>query len=312
MDLSFGTREAQVMFDHIREFHQPATAKEAIRLLGCRNGEACLVAGGTDLALRAGRSISVLVDISRLGLSYVRRKGKSLHIGATTTMAGLEESVLVQLLANGILARAAASCGSPQTRNMATLGGNLANASPAADTAIPLLVLDAEVVLQGLRSQRTLPLDRFFIAPHATNAKHELLTEIVVHNAKPHTAYSFQRFGRTETDIAAVNLAAAIQLNRDGRCSHARLALGAVAPTPMRAQKAETALEGKVLTTGLIKIAADIAADEISPVSDIRASADYRREIGRVLARRALEECMQRLEGEQRAGNDVTFEGGSR
>ncbi len=235
-----------------------------------------------------------------------------MQIGATTTMAALEESVLVQLLANGILAKAAASCGSPQTRNLATIGGNLANASPAADTATPLLVLDAEVVLQGARTQRTLPLDQFFVAPHATNAKRELLTEIVVHNAKPHTAYSFQRFSRTEMDIALVNVAAAVQLHRDHRCTHVRLALGAVAPTPMRALKAETALEGKVLTTGLIKIAADIAADEISPITDLRASAEYRREISRVLVRRAIEECLERLEPEKHAGNAVVPEGGSR
>jgi carbon-monoxide dehydrogenase medium subunit len=300
------------MFDHIREFHQPAAAKEAIKLLNGHNGEACLVAGGTDLALRAGRSVRVLVDISCLGLSYVRRTGKILHIGSTTTMASLEESVLVQLLANGILARAAASCGSPQTRNLATLGGNLANASPAADTATPLLVLDAEVVLQGLRSQRTLPLEEFFVAPHATNAKRELLIEVIVHNAKPHTACSFLRFGRTEMDIALVNVAAAIQLGRNQRCSHARLALGAVAPTPMRARKAEAVLVGKTFSAGLIQMAADFAAEEISPITDIRASADYRREISRVLVRRALEECMQRFEAEQQGGNGVSSQGGSR
>jgi carbon-monoxide dehydrogenase medium subunit len=227
-------------------------------------------------------------------------------------MAALEESVLVQLLANGILARAAASCGSPQTRNMATLGGNLANASPAADTATPLLVLDAEVVLQKLRSQRIIPLDQFFIGPHSTQSGHDLLTEIVVHNSKPHTAYSFLRFSRTELDIAIVNVAACIQLNQAGRCTHVRLALGAVAPTPIRAQKAEAALEGKTLTPGLIKIAADIASEEISPITDLRATADYRRQISQVLVRRALEECVQRLDAEHQTDNGLSNPGGSR
>lgn len=284
------------MFDNIRAFHQPASVKEAIRLLHHQHTKACLIAGATDLALQADRSVTELVDISDLGLSYIEKKAGSLHIGATTTMAELEHSAVLQRFAHGLLSKAAASCGSPQTRNMATIGGNLVNASPAADTATPLLVLEAQVVLQGMHSRRKLPLYEFFAGPHLTTAKRELLTEVVLPMTKPHTAWSFQRLGRTEADIAVVNAAAAIQLDSKGRCTAVRLALGAVAPCPMRAKKAESLILGKILTAQIIQSAADSAAQEISPITDVRASAEYRREITRVLARRAIEECVQHLE----------------
>ncbi len=298
------------MFDHIRNFYQPTSTREAIRLL-TEEGRACVVAGGTDLALRAGRSVQVLVDIGRLGLSYVKRKGGGLRIGATTTMAALEESVLVRLMANGILAKAAASCGSPQTRNMATLGGNLANASPAADTATPLLAMDAEVVLQGLRTSRTVPLEKFFTGPHATMRARELLVEILIPACKSPSAFSFQRLARTEIDIAIVNVAAAVRWDEARRCTGVRLALGAVAPCPMRSRRAEALLEGQFATDKLISKIAEMASEDISPISDVRASANYRREISQVLVRRALQECVQRLEdeGSRHAGG---ANGGSR
>ncbi len=293
------------MFDHIRSFRQPSTIIEAIKLLQGRDGEACLVAGGTDVAIRAGRSIQVLVDVSRLGLSYIKRRGGGLHIGATTTMAALEQSLLVRLTANGILAQAAASCGSPQTRNMATIGGNLANASPAADTATPLLVTGAEVVLQGLRSSRTLPLEEYFAGPHSTNSNRELLLEIIIPRFRPNTTFSFQRLARTEIDIALVAVASAIRCDSKQRCTDVRIALGAVAPCPMRARRAEAVLEGQLVTDKLIRQAAEIASEEIAPITDVRASAEYRREIARVLARRALEDCVQRLaqEGSLHSGS---------
>ena len=284
------------MFDHIRAFYQPRTVNEAIRLLHKPGGQACLIAGGTDLVLRAGRSVTDLVDIAHLGLDYIRRSGQGVRIGATTTLAALEHSQHVQHLANGILAKATASCGTIQTRNVATIGGNLANASPAADTATPLLVLDAQVVLQGLRSRRQLPLAEFFRGPHQTVANGLLLTEIVIPPCQPRVAWSFQRFGRTEIDIAVVNVAAGLQLDRRGRCTWIRVALGAVAPRPIRAPNVEAVLADSILNRPRIERAADTAAQEIRPITDVRASADYRTELSRVLLRRALEECAQHLE----------------
>ncbi len=284
------------MFDHIQAYHQARSVKEAVRLLQDPKTKTWVVAGGTDVALRADRSVRVLVDISRAGLTYINKKDRALHIGATTTMATIEGSSLTQRFAHGILAKAAAACGSPQTRNVATIGGNLANASPAADTATPLLALDAKVVLQGARSRRTLPVEAFFTGPHVTAAARELLIEVVLPATESHTAWSFQRLGRTEMDIALVNAAVAIQLDSKHRCTYARVALGAVARCPMRAVQAEAVLVGQILNAGVIEQAAEAAQREIEPISDVRASAEYRREIAGVLVRRTIEECAQHLE----------------
>jgi len=287
------------MFDHIRAFHQPRTVQEALKLLHRPGVKACPVAGGTDLVLRAGRSVTELVDITRLGLDAIRRNGRGLRIGAAATLAALEDSKAVQALADGILAKAAAYCGTVQMRNVATVGGNLANASPAADTATPLLVLDAEVVLHGLRGKRRIGLAEFFLAPHRTAAAGALLTEIVIPAPHPRARFSLQRFSRTESDIAVVSVAAGLQLDGKGRCQWARVALGAVAPVPLRVKKTEAALLGQVLTPEVIERAMKVAAGEARPITDIRASAEYRAELIRLLLRRALLDCARQRERAQ-------------
>jgi carbon-monoxide dehydrogenase medium subunit len=284
------------MFDHIEVFYHPKDVREAVRLLHSAKGRGRFVAGGTDLVVQADRSTRFLVDITRLGLNYIRRNGGGWLIGATTTMAELESSPPIRKLAGGILAKAAATCGSAQNRNMATVGGNLANASPAADTATPLLALDAVVVTAGARTRRKTPLTDFFTGPHKTNLNGSLLVEIQIPalSGGGRAGWSFQKLGRTESDIAVVNVAAGLQVDGRGSIKRARIALGAAAPTPMRAVQAENLLTGQKLTGRLIDEAADEAAREASPISDVRASAEYRREMCRVLARRALRECAER------------------
>ncbi len=285
------------MFDHVRTFYQPGSVAEAVRLLNQKGEHTVLVAGGTDLVLRAGRSVTALVDISHLGLSFIKRDTRSLRIGATTTLSELVEARAAQHLADGILVQAASACGSVQTRNVATVGGNLANASPAADLAVPLLALDSQLMLQGLRTRRKVPITEFFSGPHETVARAALLTEIIV-PLPPPGAWSFVRLARTETDIAVVSAAVGLQLDRERRCLGAKIALGAVAPQPMRAVNAESVFPGKILTREVIENAAEIAMAESQPISDLRASADYRRDMVRVLVRRALYDCARRLEVE--------------
>jgi carbon-monoxide dehydrogenase medium subunit len=279
------------VFDHIQAFHQPTSVREAVRLL--HRGGGRVVAGGTDLALLRDRSIRFLVDITHLGLDHIRHDASGITIGAGWTMAGLEQSAAVRRLAGGILSRAAATCGSIQIRNMATVGGNLANGSPAADTATPLLAMDAQVVLQTERGRRRITLREFFALPQKRRVNGGLLVEIWVPKTKGRAGWSFQKLGRTETDIAVVNAAAGLGIAKDGTCAWARIALGAVAPMPMRAEKAEALLVGKALTVGLVEQAAESVAREVQPITDQRASAEYRREISQVLARRALHECAQ-------------------
>lgn len=250
------------------------------------------MAGGTDVVVKPDPGIRSLVDITRLGLSYIRRDGDAWVIGATTTMAEIEQSPAILRLGGGILARAAATCGSVQIRNMATVGGNLANASPAADTAVALLALDATVVVAGERAQRKIALTSFFSGPHRTALNGGLLVEVRIPiPAGGRTGWSFQKLGRTESDISLVNVAAGFQADARGRCKWARIALGAVAPTPLRAVAAEKLMAGVPINEETLQPVLDEVAREVNPVADIRASAEYRREMARVLTERALREC---------------------
>ena len=281
------------MFDRVDAYHRPRSIREAVRLLHAGGRQARIIAGGTDVIVQSDPSIRSLVDITQLGLSYIRKAGNAWAIGATTTMAELEDSAPIRGLAGGILAKAAAAWGPVQLRNMSTLGGNLANASPAADTAVPLLALDASVVLAGAARRRTLPLAEFFFAPGKTAIGKELLVEILV-PAPPRGGrwgWSFLKLGRTESDISLVSAAAGLQLDARGTCKRARIALGAVAPVPMRAAGAEAILAGQLLTAELIAQACERVAREVSPVTDVRAPAEYRRAMASVLAGRALREC---------------------
>ena len=208
-------------------------------------------------------------------------------------MADLEHSTVIRALACGILAKAASTCGSIQNRNMATVGGNLANASPAADTAAVLLALDAQVVAASSRRKRNIVLEKFYMGAHKTTLSGELIEEVVI-PALPgggRVGWSFQKLGRTETDISLVNLAAGLQADARGRIKWVRIALGAVGPTPIRARMAEALLKGRTFTEDLLVEAGVAVMQEVNPISDARASAEYRREMSAVLVRRALREC---------------------
>ena len=289
------------MFDQLRVFHRPSSVATALRLFETERragGRGKFVAGGTDLVVQGDRSLRYVVDLTRLPLSYVKRRGRGWAVGATTTMADLEHHAGLRGFASGIVAEAAGTAGSPQIRNMGTVGGNLANASPACDLAPPLLALDASVVVAGPRGRRTVPLDRFFRGVNRTSLGDGLLVEVVL-AAPPvprggRAGWSFQKLGRLQSDIAVVNAAAGVVVGADGRCTWARIALGAVAPTPLRARRAEALLVGRALDAAAIEAAAQRAAEEARPVTDVRATADYRREMCRVLVARALGECRAR------------------
>ena len=281
------------MFEKVEAFYRPGNVREALRLLQSGKGQARVLAGGTDVVVEGDDSVRFLIDITHAGLSYIRRRGAASVIGATTTMADLEESEMARTLAGGLLSRAARTCGSVTVRNLATLGGNMANGSPAADMATPLLVLDAAVVMVDARGRQKLPLAEYLTHARTSKYSKSLLVEVVVPDPPDGKGcrWSFQKLGRTAVDISLVNVAAGLQLDSRGRVKWARIALGSVAPTPMRVTGAEQRMTGRTLDqTLLAEIAAEVAR-EISPISDVRASAEYRREISSVLTRRALEEC---------------------
>ena len=285
------------MFDHIRAFYQPKSVREAVRLL--HSGPGRVLGGGTDLALLQDRSIRFLVDVKHLGLDYIRRDGNGCDIGTACTMSALEHSPIVRGLAGGILARAAATCGSIQIRNLATIGGNLANASPSAEFAPPLLALGASVQCVGCGSERAIPIDEFFLAPGKTALrKDELITEIRVPSPAPGLRSLYLKHALRKMDVAVASASVCLVLEGD-RCTHARIALGAVGPVPFRSRKAEAALAGQRLAGGraeseLFEQAARLASEESVPIDDLRAYADYRKKLVAMLVGKALERLMAR------------------
>ena len=282
------------MFEQVEVFYRPASVREAVRLLASGKGRARIVAGGTDLVVDADSTVRALIDITHSGLTYIRKQGGVCAIGAATTMAELQESRTILALGGGILARAAATCGSVQIRSVATVGGNLANGSPAADLVTPLLVLDAVVVVADAKGRRKLPIAEYLAARGTKGLRQSLLVEVIVPASKGRRCgWSFQKLGRTALDISVVNVAAGLQVDGAGRIQWARVALGAVAPMAIRAGATEENLRGRTLDAEAVAEAAEGVMREVSPITDVRASAAYRREMCRVLTRRALEECAE-------------------
>ncbi|MEQ1805438.1 MAG: FAD binding domain-containing protein [Burkholderiaceae bacterium] len=260
---------------------------------------ACVLAGGTDLMpqLNAGRlrCATTLLNIRRVpGLDAVRVEGASLRIGALATVAQLLIDPLVRRHAP-LLTQAADHFASDQIRNAATLGGNVCNASPAGDLLAPLLALDAEVELLSLADDgstqlRRLAMDGFFTGPGSTvREPHELLTAVRIPLAPGGQVSRFYKTGtRPALDISTISIALAAQRDAAGELHRVRIALGAVAPTPLRARRTEALLEGSFLDAALGKQAADCAAEEANPIDDVRASAWYRRELVRNMILRVL------------------------
>ncbi len=282
------------MMPWLESFHRPTTVPEALRLV--RNPKAKFVAGATHVLVQSDPSIKVLVDVARLKLDYIRRQGGGWVIGAATTLATLAHSQEMRRFADGILARAAAASGPGQVRNRATLGGELAYASPASEVISVLLALDAEVVTAGTKGRRRLPLSGFFRGFRQTALSGALLTEVFIPpSPRGPAAWSFQKLALLESDVSVANVAAGVGLDKQGKCLWARIALGGVAPTAVRVSSAEKMLEGKSLDGPLVDRVCRQAWPEIQPVDDVRATAAYRREMSGVLVRRALEECAARM-----------------
>lgn len=283
------------MFDQVEAFYQPESVAEALRLLERGKGHAHLVAGGTNLIFDGGGSIRFLIDLTRAGLSYIRKRDAVCTIGATTTLAELEESTAIRAIAGGLLSRAAATCGSVQIRNLATLGGNLTHGSLVADLVTPLLALDAFAVIAHGHGRRKTGLAGYLARAYERPGEPSLLVEVGIPEPPrgARCGWSFQKFGRTEIDISTVNAAAGLQLDSRGRVKWARLALGAVAEVPFRMSPVEELMTGRELDHTLLAQAGERVMREVKSVSDQRASAEFRRELSRVLAGRTWEECAE-------------------
>ncbi len=274
----------------IDAYHRPATLELALELL--TEGRT-IVAGGTDLLVNPRYMVGVteVVDLGELPLDFVEEEAGLIRVGANATMATVASSPALRELADGIVSRGAAVCGSPNIRNMATLVGNVAAALPSADTPPPLLALDARVVLRSAAGTRRLALEEFFLGP-ASSARHldELVESVEIPRPAPGTRGGFYKVGRTADDIAIVNGAAALGLEH-GLISLARVVVGAAAPVPLRLAAVERYLLGREPTEQVIAEAGRLAQLAVNPITDQRATADHRRHLAGVCATRALRQA---------------------
>lgn len=275
------------MLSELQEVYYPKSLSDALARLG-RYGEAgAPIAGGTDLVPSAPPGIRCLVDITRLGLSYITEAEGAVRIGATTTMQTLTTSPVIASLASGILNMSTCQGWPRQVRNAATLGGNVANAGPFNDTPPALLALDAEVVVVGPEGEQRIPIDEFFLDYRTTAHGRGLIKEVIIPRPSVRSCGTFLKLGRSEVDMALVNVGAVVHME-EGRCRKARIAVGAVTRTPRRLRRAEAMLEEQPPTPDLIDQVAEAVMECVDPILDHRASADYRREMSGVLVARAL------------------------
>lgn len=272
----------------------------AIALLAKHGASARVLAGGTDLLVElkaARRGLRMLIDISRASdLRDIVLTDDGLRLGALVTHAEIMRSPLVRTFCP-VLGEAAHTIGAVQTRNLGTLGGNLVTCVPSLDSGPGLVALDARVTLAGPRGRRDLAIGEFFVAPRKTAlAPDELLVEVLIPRASLGKPAAILKLGlRKGQALALVNAAASLHLDHDtGTCREPRIALGAVAPTVVRALEAERYLSGRVLDACAMAEAAVLAVTAAKPISDFRASADYRRELVEVLTRRALARAEER------------------
>jgi CO/xanthine dehydrogenase FAD-binding subunit len=284
------------------KYQAPKSLPEVLKILEAPIPPGKILAGGTDLTLQMKQGIvcpALVIDVKQVPelnrLEWDPQKG--LRLGAAVSLNRLLAFPALPKEFS-ILRQACSLIGSMQIKNRATIGGNLCNAAPSADSAPPLLCLGARVVLSSPKATRTIALEDFFLAPGKTAlAEDELLVEIEVPYPPWPSAGSYRRHtAREEMDIAVAGVGSFLTLSPGNRCLlSARIALGAVAPTPIRANGAEEILVGREITLELIEQAAERAAAEANPISDMRGSSDYRRELARVLTRRTLRSACEAL-----------------
>lgn len=289
------------------EYLEPRTVEDAIALLSEHGEQARIMAGGTDLVVQMKmerRNPAYVISISKIpGLAGIAERN-GVDIGAATTIRKVHKSALVRDRYTA-LSEASNWFSTIQIMVMGTIGGNLCNASPAADTAPPLLCFDAQLTLASHSGRRTIAIQEFFLGPGKTALRtDELLVNIHLPPVADHTGSAFAKIARVVADISKT--CAAVKLERDPRgdiVRDCRIALGSVAPTPIRAREAEAALVGQPFSAKLVDRAAEIASNEIRPITDVRSTDEYRKSVSAVIVRDALRTSWARAGGTEQNGN---------
>jgi carbon-monoxide dehydrogenase medium subunit len=278
------------------EYFEPRTVEEATQILSHCGEKARILSGGIDLIPRMQKGdihAEYVVNIQKIaGLEYIGPNEKEgITFGAMSRLRLIEMSKTIQNK-YPILYEAIHQIASVQAKYMGTAVGNLCVATPASDVATALFALGAQLKITGSKGERIEPIEKFYVDYRLTSLKRgEMVTEVVLPNPPPGTGTAFFNLVRTRADIAKINAAAAI-LVENGICREVRIAIGSAAPTVFRAVKAEALFTGQKITPEVMNEAAETAAGETKPITDLRSTEKYRREMARVLVKRALEKAM--------------------
>jgi aerobic carbon-monoxide dehydrogenase medium subunit len=280
------------------EYFAPTTLPAAAALLAHHADDAKLLAGGQSLVplmnMRLARP-RYLIDLNRIGeMAYIRDDNGMLRIGAMTRQEAIEHSPLLRARCP-LLCEATTLIAHPAIRSRGTIGGSLAHADPAAELPAVIRALDGRITVTGPRSERTLTAESFLVGALTTGlAANEIVTEIALPALPPRAGTCFLEVARRHGDFALAGVAVVVSARSDGTCDHARLAFCGVGPTPVRVERAESLLAGRRLDDGLLREVELLVKESLEPETDLHASADYRREVAGVLARRALTVAWER------------------
>jgi aerobic carbon-monoxide dehydrogenase medium subunit len=283
------------------EYSAPKTLEEALRLVERHGDDAKILAGGHSLLplikLRLAQPRYV-IDIGGLrGMSYIREENGQIAIGALTTHADIESSNLLRTKCP-LLAETASTIGDVQVRNRGTIGGSLAHADPAADYPAAILVLDAEIIAATSAGTRSIPVTEFFVDLLTTALRAgEILSQIRIVPREPGTGSAYEKMHQPASGFAIVGVAARVKAAKDGKIEKVSVGVTGLGPRAYRASEVEKALVGKKGSEKVFADAARLVAQGIEALSDLHASADYRREMAAVYARRALEKAFARAQG---------------
>jgi len=279
------------------DYFKPGTLAEAFAL-SAGDGGARFIAGGTDLMIRIrGKEVlpKALISLRNIKeIAGVTTDGGGARIGAATTIADIARHAEIGKRFP-VLVQAARRVGGPAIRNAGTVGGNLCNASPCADTVLPLLVLEARLRIESARGSREIQLAELFSGPRTTSlAPGEIVTHVILPAPSPTAKALFLKKGRVMMDLSVVSVAVLLELEGD-TCAKARVAAGSVAPTPIRLPEAEALLTGRRLTEDVVAAASEAAMRGVSPITDVRSTAEYRRHIVGVYLKRAVAGLLGRV-----------------
>ena len=278
---------------NLKSFYYPETIDKVLEILRDDRVKTAIIAGGTSVSISNDTSVEALVDISRVGLSYIKEESEYVIIGATTTVRELMDSEIIKSMADGILAKASSVIATHPLRNVITIGGNIVQLRVWSDLPTVLLALDAQVKVKGYE-ERVIPAEDFFEKhPQKQLEPDEIVTEVVFPKAGEKSGAEFIKLARTKGDYAIISLGCYLEYEGD-KCTLARIAVGSAVAPPGRAKDAEAMLEGNEVTEELINSTAQKAMEEIEPVSNIWGSAKYKKKLINNLTRKALLACHEK------------------